>query len=334
MLLNELQTDSVHHVINVSGGKDSLALWLYAKENDIDATIVFADTGHEHPLTYEYIDLLEQRLGCIVHVRADFADRIKHKRQYIINHWPKKLTEKYGYSEPAAVQRIQTALVHLTPTGVPFLDLCKWKGRFPSTCARFCTFDLKHKPIEEQIVLPLLEQYDDVISWQGVRAQESAQRAKLPEWEQDVNQTPGLHVYRPILRWTHDDVFALAKRHGIPPNPLYQVGCSRVGCMPCIHSRKKELGVIFRRFPDQIERVAQWEKQVAACSPRGNSTFFPATHNCCNKQQDINKITLSSHGIWTYQDWAFSAYGGKVFDEVAALNDQKACHSIYTGICE
>ncbi|EDT2963672.1 hypothetical protein EL09_15370 [Salmonella enterica subsp. enterica] len=334
MLFKSLPTGSVHHVINVSGGKDSLALWLYAKENNIDATIIFADTGHEHPFTYDYIDLLEQRLGRVIRVRADFAARIKNKRQYIINHWPEKLTEKYGYSTGAAIHHIRTALEHLSPTGIPFLDLCKWKGRFPSTCARFCTFELKHKPIEQQVVLPLLEQYDDVISWQGVRGQESAQRAKLLEWEQDVNQTSGLHVYRPLLHWTHDDVFALAKRHGIPPNPLYQSGCSRVGCMPCIHSRKKELGVIFRRFPEQIARVAQWENQVAACSTRGNSTFFPSTLNPCNKQRDINKISLASHGIKTYQAWAFSERGGKVFDEVAAINDRKACHSVYTGICE
>ncbi|SUG39548.1 Uncharacterised protein [Salmonella enterica subsp. arizonae] len=33
--------------------------------------------------------------------------------------------------------------------------------------------------------------------------------------------------------------------------------------MPCIHARKKELGVIFRRFPEQIQRVAEWERIVA-----------------------------------------------------------------------
>lgn len=55
----------------------------------------------------------------------------------------------------------------------------------------------------------------------------------------------------------------LAKRHGIPPNPLYTLGCSRVGFMRCIHARKKELGVIFRRFPEQIQRVAEWERIVA-----------------------------------------------------------------------
>jgi 3'-phosphoadenosine 5'-phosphosulfate sulfotransferase (PAPS reductase)/FAD synthetase len=331
---NKFFGGSVRHVISFSGGKDSLALWLFARERNIDATIVFADTGHEHPLTYEYISRLEQKLGPVIRVQADFSQQIIHKRDYVQNVWPIKLVEKYGRSAQVAEQRIKEALEQMYPRNIPFLDLCIWKGRFPSTRARFCTFELKHRPVDEQIIQPLREQYDEVVSWQGVRAQESASRAKLSVLEQDVDNQPGLHVYRPLLPWTHDEVFALAKRHGIPPNPLYQLGCSRVGCMPCIHARKKELGVIFRRFPEQIARIAEWERIVAACSTRGNSTFFPSTRDPLKSERDINKISLASHGIETYRDWAFSLHGGRLFDEIAAINDAKPCYGIYTGICE
>lgn len=331
---NKISDGAVRHVISLSGGKDSLALWLLSREWDIDSVVIFADTGNEHPLTYEYISLLEQKLGPVIRVRADFSQRIINKRNYIQNIWPIKLVEKYGYTPQGAEQRVAETLEQMYPRGIPFLDLCIWKGRFPSTRARFCTFELKHRPIDEQIIQPLLGQYDDVVSWQGVRAQESASRARLPELELDADNQPGLHVYRPLLQWTHDDVFALAKRHGIPPNPLYQQGCSRVGCMPCIHARKKELGVIFRRFPEQIPRVAEWERIVAAFSTRGDSTFFPSTRDPLKAEQDINKISLDSHGIETYRRWAFSLHGGKLFDEIAAINDSQPCYGIYTGICE
>lgn len=331
---NQIFGGSVRHVISLSGGKDSLATWLFAKEQNIDATVVFADTGHEHPYTYDYIALLEQKLGPVIRVRADFSQRMMNKRNYIQTVWPIKLVEKYGCTPQGAEQRIAEALEQMVPRHIPFLDLCILKGRFPSTRARFCTFELKHRPIDEHIIQPLRKQYDDVVSWQGVRAQESTARAGLSALEQDVDNQPGLHVYRPLLQWTHDDVFALAKRHGIPPNPLYQLGCSRVGCMPCIHARKKELGVIFRRFPEQIQRVAEWERIVAACSTRGNSTFFPSTRDPLKAERDINKISLTSHGIETYRNWAFSLHGGKRFDEIAAINDSKPCYGIYTGICE
>jgi len=34
----------------------------------------------------------------------------------------------------------------------------------------------------------------------------------------------------------------------------------RVGCMPCINSKKEELYEIARRFPEEIERVAAGER--------------------------------------------------------------------------
>ncbi len=48
-----------------------------------------------------------------------------------------------------------------------------WKGRFPSTMARFCTVELKVRPMFDQIYVPIFEAGDKVISWQGIRANES-----------------------------------------------------------------------------------------------------------------------------------------------------------------
>ncbi|OCA54228.1 Thioredoxin-dependent 5'-adenylylsulfate reductase [Photorhabdus namnaonensis] len=302
--------DSTINVISVSGGKDSLAQWLLAIENSVNHIAVFADTGHEHPQTMEYLDYLENRLGKIQRVRADFSNQINAKRAFIKSRWPLSLVSECGMSAAQAENRIIAALKVLFPTNNPFLDLCMLKGRFPSTKARFCTFELKHKPISEQIIKPLLSEFDEVISWQGVRAQESPARAGLPVWESDIDDTAGLSVYRPILSWTHEHVFALAKKHSIKPNPLYQQGCSRVGCMPCIHARKSELAEIFVRFPDEIARVARWERIVSACSRRGNSAFFPSHQDPVKRERRIDCVTLESHGIETYRDWAMTSRGG------------------------
>ncbi|MBK4508748.1 phosphoadenosine phosphosulfate reductase family protein, partial [Enterobacter hormaechei] len=192
---------STINIISISGGKDSLAQWLRAIESGVQHLCVFADTGHEHPQTMEYLDYLEEKLGPVKRVRADFSRQIEGKRQFIAAKWPISLVEECGMSSNEAAERVAQALEILHPTGNPFLDLCMWKGRFPSTKARFCTFDLKHEPVRTQVVVPALEQFDEVISWQGVRAQESPARAALPDWEEDADNTPGLHVYRPILKW-------------------------------------------------------------------------------------------------------------------------------------
>lgn len=322
------------NVVSISGGKDSLAQCLVAIENNVPHIRVFADTGHESPQTMEYLDYLESKLGEILRVKADFTRQIEGKRKFIAEKWPTSLVEECGLSSSEAEQRIDIALKTLKPTGNPFLDLCMWKGRFPSTKARFCTFELKHEPVRLQVIKPALDKYDDVISWQGVRAQESPSRAKLQEWDEDADNTAGLHVYRPILHWTHEDVFSIAKRHNIKPNPLYQQGCSRVGCMPCIHARKSELAEIFTRFPDEIARVAEWERLVASCSRRGNSTFFPSTQDPVKKEQRIECITVESHGINTYRDWALTSRGGRQFDLLADENASQACSSVYAGVCE
>jgi 3'-phosphoadenosine 5'-phosphosulfate sulfotransferase (PAPS reductase)/FAD synthetase len=326
--------ESTINIVSVSGGKDSLADWLLAIEHGVAHRSVLADTGHEHPQTMEYLDYLESKLGKITRVKADFSNRIEGKRRFIAEKWPVSLVEECGMSPDEASERVARALEILHPTGNPFLDLCMWKGRFPSTKARFCTFDLKHEPIRSQVVIPALEKFEEVISWQGVRAQESPARAALSMWEEDADNTPGLHVYRPILHWTHEDVFAMAKRHGIKPNPLYKQGCSRVGCMPCIHARKSELAEIFQRWPEEIQRVAEWERMVAECSRRGNSAFFPSTHDPRRAEKRIDVITVEGYGIETYRDWALTTRGGTQFDLLAGVNDKTVCSSVYAGVCE
>lgn len=328
MIDSRCHAENTINVITVSGGKDSLAQWLLAIENGVNHIVVFADTGHEHPQTMKYLDYLENKLGKIRRVSADFATQIKNKRQFIKTHWPVRLVTECGMTEAQAEKRIIAALKVLFPTDNPFLDLCMLKGRFPSTKARFCTFELKHKPVAEQVVAPLLLQFDEVVLWQGVRAQESPARAALPEWESDIDDTAGLSVYRPILSWTHEQVFALAKKHGIKPNPLYQQGCSRVGCMPCIHARKSELAEIFARFPGEIARVARWERMVAACSRRGNSTFFPSQQDPMKRERRIECVTLESHGIETYRDWAMTVRGG-----VSLIYWPKKIHSRHVAQC-
>lgn len=129
------------HVVSISGGKDSTATALLCRELHDPDTIryVFADTGNEHPLTMEYLDYLEGRFNApIDRLKVDFGQRIIRKRAYVAEHWPAK-----GVS--ASV--VAAALEALQPTGIPFLDLCIWKGRFPSRMAQFCTQFLKTEPL-------------------------------------------------------------------------------------------------------------------------------------------------------------------------------------------
>jgi 3'-phosphoadenosine 5'-phosphosulfate sulfotransferase (PAPS reductase)/FAD synthetase len=297
-----------HNIVSVSGGKDSTALLLLAIEREAEnLQAVFADTGHEHPQTYDYIHYLNDTVFPIRTIKADFTQDIERKREYVRSKWQEK-------GVPPEV--VEQALAALVPTGIPFLDLCIWKGRMPSTKARFCSEELKRNPIVEQVQIPLLEQGDTIWSWQGVRADESLARRDLAELEEVGG---GLWNYRPILKWTAADAFAMHRKHNVKHNPLYEQGMGRVGCMPCIHARKDELLEISRRFPEQIERVAEWERIVSQASKIQAASFF--THD--GRGENIAQVV----------EWSKTSRGGTQYDLMRVQNDGPLCSSIY-GLCE
>jgi len=315
----------IHNVVSISGGKDSTAMMLLAIERKVENLhFVFADTGHEHKKTYEYVSYLINRLGVDVKfVKASFDRQIHNRRKFIANdqRFGRKNGKKVRWSNKAK----RRALAILQPTGNPFLDLMMWKGRFASTKARFCSSELKHVPLNEYINA-LAENGDTVISWQGVRADESLNRRDLPEkdvefgsWEPEPF---GVLIYRPIIAWTVEDVFAMHRKHDVMPNPLYSDGMGRVGCMPCIHARKDELRNIAMRFPEEIQRVAEWEKIVSLASKRGESSFFAHADN-----RGLN--------IAEAVEWSKTTRGGQNYDLINLIEEMAPpiCSSKY-GLCE
>ena len=321
----------VKNTISLSGGKDSTATALVAIERDTEnLSFVFADTGNEHALTYEYIDYLETKLGPVTRLRANFDDRIANKRKVVAEKW-----RSDGVSEKHVLQ----ALEYLQPTGNPFLDLCLWKGRFPSTRVRFCSQELKAIPINK-LMAELTDEYDEVISWIGIRRDESRDRIDALEWE-DSEFVPGLVLHRPILDWKAEDCFAISKRHGVEPNPLYKEGMGRVGCMPCIHAGKNEVFEIAKRFPKELKRLAEWEKLVSTVAKHGCSIFFDArtTQRSLGlpviTAENAHLVSYETHGITQYVEWSKTSRGGRQYDLTRAIefDEPPTCKSLY-GLCE
>lgn len=231
------------HIVSVSGGKDSTALYLWAIEKfgPDGFRAVFSDTGSEAPVTLNYLRNLPRLAGGpeIDWVKADFSKALSKKA--------------------------------ITPTGVPFTDMLLDMNFMPSGKRQFCSTYLKLEPIRNW--LEDIRGNADVFMYVGIRAEESLRRAQMREVE--WSDFFDCEVRRPLLTWKVGDVFDLLNRYGVEPNPLYAAGFSRVGCFPCIHANRQDLA----RLPEWAwERLAEWEKVTGLnWFPPGKGGDFSAT---------------------------------------------------------
>ncbi len=294
----------IYH-LGVSGGKDSTAalLWLIYESGLLVSRvrITFCDTGNEDELTYNYLALLSERV---------------HSIQTI---YPER----------------------------DFWELAQWKGRFPSRRARFCTQWLKIMPFRDN-VLEMQKEGANVLLLNGVRSAErhsSNNRGEIPQFGWDDHFA--CDVYHPVLDWLIGDVWNIHKRyldiddvlgliatdpklsefnknhlrrvmsaHGIPRNPLYDMNATRVGCFPCINSRKAEIRAMAQYRPERIKFIAEKEGNFR----NGNmySTMF--ARNTVPEQHRSKEIVTKSREVMkvaTIHDvvlWSKTAYGGKQFE--------------------
>lgn len=166
---------------------------------------------------------------------------------------------------------LQIGITWIHP-GLKFFELAKWKRRFPGAKSRFCTQFLKIVPTVDYINSTFRSGHSMTLH-SGVRAAESDARSKLLDREYDGRFL--CEVVRPLLNLTISQIWAMHDRYGVPPNPLYALGMKRVGCFPCIMSRKEEIRRIADLFPAAIDQIREKEKVTGSPSrASGFNSFF------------------------------------------------------------
>lgn len=258
-------------VASISGGKDSTALALWLLEHGIECWLVHMDTGWEAPGHRAFLRVLEGHFGQSIRVlRSDRGGMVDWVRHY---------------------------------------------RKFPSRVARWCTRVLKIRPL-----LDYLNALDGPIAnVVGVRADESLSRALMPRWS-DWNAAASkmktkksrndVAVWRPLLSWTVADVAAIHRRHGVPSNPQYRQGATRVGCWPCIFASKTTLRLI------TLERVAE----ITALEEEVGARFFHS-----------NGQGRAPLPIAEAYRWAHTSHGGRQFD---LFPNEGAPACVSWGLCE
>ncbi|QDE83272.1 phosphoadenosine phosphosulfate reductase family protein [Myxococcus xanthus] len=208
-------------------------------------------------------------------------------------------------------------------------DLIRHKGMFPSKQRRYCTQELKVRPMQHHLSA-LVASGQDVVSAVGIRHEESAARAQLGEWE--WSEGFDCEVWRPLVSWSQDDVIAIHKRHGLNPNPLYLRGAERVGCWPCIYARKSEVRLLAAVDPERVELLRRLEADVTDAQraraerdgkePLGPAAWFQAPLGRTGECWPIDQVVA----------WSRTARGGRQFELFASDAAAEGC--LRWGLCE
>jgi len=233
-----------------------------------------------------------------------------------------------------------------------FLDMAVKKTRFPSTKAKFCTEELKVKPMIDYV----LDQKDNLIIIQGIRKDESEARSKMEKqctyfkyyfepYGYTEKGKSKKHSYRkkevikfrekynddilrPVIDWTASEVMSYIISNGLKPNPLYYMGMKRVGCYPCIMCGHKELSSIIKNSPEHIDKVLEAEATVGRSffppnyiPDRYQTGFDEKSQKSFPKAEDVIKYIKGKNE------------NGDLFEESETDSDGHRCMSVYN-ICE
>lgn len=314
-------------VASISGGKDSSAMSLWLHEHDVEHARVFCDTGWEHQRTYDYLrGPLTKKLGPIEELRAvvqlSAEERVAMRQ------------EIDGY--PLVIAAFEQE--------APMVLLALKKGMFPTAKARWCTEQLKEEPIKLYLERRI-DAEDDVVSAAGIRADESVTRATYAEWhelrwgrrKEGKLLSYDCDMWRPLLKWSIDDVVWIHKRHNLEPNPMYLVpGVERVGCGPCIRARKAEIRATADRFPERIDLIRELEacvQRIAAKRLAGQQIKNPH-YKPPGWFQGPVRSDADRGGCWPIDDvvaWSRTKRGGKEL-ELFAPTESAGC--LRWGLCE
>ena len=314
--------------LGVSGGKDSTAalLWLvYESGWDLSKLVVsFCDTNNEDLLTYAYLEILNSHVFPIdvIHPPLDF--------------W----------------------------------QLAYKKRRFPGAKRRFCTQHLKLIP-SARYINELEDSRGKVLLLSGTRRAEGKAHNNrgnlevwhwnefltadqyLPVYEMSIEQVWGLHQAHlqldwvvsivandPYMRTDHkEQLISRLEAHGIPRNPLYDMQAQRVGCFPCVNSRKSEIRAMATFRPERITFIDEKEKWMGERSRFGFSSFFPAKtvpveHRTVHVIRD-DGVEWQVCDIHDVVRWSKTKWGGKQFSfDFEAFYDEMPLACDYRGLCE
>ena len=223
-----------------------------------DVILVNSSAGKDSQAMLDFVVEQAKAAGVLDRVRVVHADlgRVEWKGT-------RELAERQAahYSLPFEVVRRDKG---------DLLEQVELRGKWPDRGNRYCTSDQKRDQILKSITRLVAERFDGsrpvrVLNCMGLRAGESAARAKLAPLEMNKRASNGkreVFTWLPIHAWTVEQVWARIKASGVEHHPAYDLGMPRLSCVFCVFSSRPALILAGQKNPELLAEYVRVEKKI------------------------------------------------------------------------
>lgn len=268
-----ITSDYARVILFFSGGKDSIASYLYLIENGVHPSKIEI---HHHlvdgregsvlfdwPVTESYCKAFAKAFGS------------KYYASWKMGGLEREMLRENQLTAPIAFEREDGTI---SVSGGERGELST-RLKFPQTVAnlqtRWCSaygkIDVGSRVLTKE--LRFLEGKTLVIT--GERAEESSSRANYKTFEPHrADNRNGKRIkryidhFRPVHGWSEQQVWEIIARHKVNPHPSYKIGFGRVSCMNCIFESPNQRATVRKYMPVSFLQVAGYEQQFGVTIAR------------------------------------------------------------------
>ena len=234
-------------IVTFSGGKDSLASLLWVRNNlTKDFITVFCDTGWEHPLTYQYIQDIRDRLGLdLVIVKSKKYDGMVDLAKKKLR-WPSS-QRRFCTSELKTIPMIDYILDEVNDSILMIQGIRAAESSRRAEMSKQCTYF-------KYYVQPYGQDKKGKGKYHTYRRKDVL--AFVAKYADDL--------LRPVFDWSAQQVIDYILDNGLEPNPLYRMGYRRVGCYPCVMASLQDIYNIVVQDTQRLNYIADLEQQLSS----------------------------------------------------------------------
>lgn len=264
--------DYDHYIVAFSGGKDSMACFLYLLDLGVDKDKIElwhhdidgrGETFMDWEITPDYCRKFAAAFGVPIYFSWKEGG------------FKREMTRKDSLTAPITFEDGDHQLVTVGGTRGKLSTRQKFPQVSPDLSVRWCSAYLKIDVCATAIRHQSRFAGKKTLVVSGERGEESKARASYAMHEPDradlrAGNKLQRHVdrSRPIRDWTEQQVWAIIERYNVRVHPAYYLGWGRVSCKFCIFGSANQFASAYYLSPEQGDQIIDHEKRFGCTIKR------------------------------------------------------------------